>query len=83
MSNKNFLFKNFSIKSSTKKIKKDFQKLLKNEPEIFKTLKPLYKYSYSKKFISKYKKFSNIRIIGMGGSILGAEAIYYFLKKKN
>jgi glucose-6-phosphate isomerase len=82
MSNKNFLFKNFSIKSSTKKIKKDFQKLLKNEPEIFKTLKPLYKYSYSKKFISKYKKFSNIRIIGMGGSILGAEAIYYFLKKK-
>ena len=26
--------------------------------------------------------FENIAIIGMGGSILGTESIYYFLKKK-
>jgi glucose-6-phosphate isomerase len=76
------IFKNFLNIKNNKIIKKDFQNLLKEQPQIFKTLKPTYKYSYSKKAISKYKKFSNIRVIGMGGSILGAEAIYHFLKKK-
>jgi len=76
------IFKNFLNIKNNKKIKKDFLNLLKNQPKLFETLKPTYKYSYSKKVISKYKKFSNIRIIGMGGSILGAEAIYDFLKKK-
>jgi glucose-6-phosphate isomerase len=77
------IFKNFLNIKNNKIIKKDFQNLLKNQPLLFETLKPTYKYSYSKKTIFKYKKFSNIRIIGMGGSILGAEAIYGFLKKKN
>jgi len=76
------IFKNFLNIKNNKIINKDFQNLLKEQPQIFKTLKPTYKYSYSKKAISKYKKFSNIRVIGMGGSILGAEAIYHFLKKK-
>jgi glucose-6-phosphate isomerase len=76
------IFKNFLNIKNNKKIKKDFQNLLKNQPLILETLKPTYKYSYSKKAIIKYKKFSNIRIIGMGGSILGTEAIYGFLKKK-
>ena len=76
------IFKNFLNIKNNKIIKKDFQKLLKDQPLIFRTLKPTYRYSYSKKILSKYKKFSNIRIIGMGGSILGSEAIYDFLKKK-
>jgi glucose-6-phosphate isomerase len=76
------IFKNFLNIKNNKLIKKDFLNLLKNQPPLFKTLKSTYKYSYSKKSISKYKKFSNIRIIGMGGSILGTEAIYDFLKKK-
>ena len=79
------IFKNFlNIKSykNNKKIKKDFKDLIKNQYPIFESLKPTYKYSYTKKNILKYKKFSNIRVIGMGGSILGTEAIYYFLKKK-
>ena len=76
------IFKNFLNIKNNKTIKKDFLELLKAQPSLFKTLKPSYKYSYSKKSISKYKKFSNIRIIGMGGSILGTEAIYNFLKKK-
>jgi len=76
------VFKNFFNIKKNKKIKKDFLNLLKNQPPLFETLKPTYKYSYSKKAISKYKKFSSIRIIGMGGSILGTEAIYDFLKKK-
>ena len=76
------IFKNFLNIKNNRIIKKDLQNLLKDQPQLFETLKPTYKYSYSKKAISKYKKFSNIRIIGMGGSILGAEAIYSFLKKK-
>ena len=83
MITKNIVFKSFLNIKKNKKITKDFQKLLKDQPPLFETLKPTYKYSYSKKIISKYKKFSNIRVIGMGGSILGTEAIYNFLKKKS
>ena len=82
MITKNIFFKSFLNIKKNKKITKDFQKLLKDQPPLFETLKPTYKYSYSKETISKYKKFSNIRVIGMGGSILGTEAIYDFLKKK-
>ena len=76
------IFKNFLNIKKNKIIKKDFLNLLKEQLPLFETLKPSYKYSYSKKAISRYKKFSNIRVIGMGGSILGTEAIYDFLKKK-
>ena len=65
------IFKNFLNIKNNKIIKKDFQNLLKDQPQFFETLKPTYKYSYSKKIISRYKKFTNIRLIGMGGSILG------------
>ena len=82
MISKNILFKNFKNIKKNKNIQKDFEKLLNNQPKLFETLKSTYNYSYSKKFILKYKKFKNIRIIGMGGSILGSEAIYHFLKKK-
>ena len=76
------IFKNFLNIKKNKIIKKDFLNLLKEQLPLFETLKPSYKYSYSKKAISRYKKFSNIRVIGMGGSIIGTEAIYDFLKKK-
>ena len=76
------IFKNFLNIKNSKIIKKDFLKLLKDQPALFESLKPTYKYSYSKKIIKKYKKLSNLRIIGMGGSILGSEAIYDFLKPK-
>ena len=76
------IFKNFLKVTNNKKVKKYLQGLLKNQPLCFESLKPSYKYSYSKKIINKYKKFSNIRVIGMGGSILGTKAIFGFLKKK-
>ena len=47
------IFKNFLNIKSSKIIKKDFLKLLKNQPALFETLKPTYKYSYSKKIIKK------------------------------
>ena len=82
MLSKNINFQNFKKVKKIKKISKIFENLLKNQPSFFETLKPTYKYSYSKRALSKYKKFLNIRIIGMGGSVLGSEAIHDFLKKK-
>jgi glucose-6-phosphate isomerase len=76
------IFKNFLNIKNNKKVKKDLNNLLKDQPKVLETLKPTYRYSYSKKIIRNYKKFSNIRIIGMGGSTLGTEAIYDFLKPK-
>ena len=82
MLTQNINFKNFKNVKKVKKVKKLFENLLKDQPLLFETLKPNYKYSYSKRILSKYRRFSNIRIIGMGGSALGSEAIHDFLKKK-
>ena len=78
----NINFKNFKIKKDNKKIKKDFELLLKENNTILKSLSTFYKKSYADKKIQKFKKYTNIKIIGMGGSILGAESIYEFLKDK-
>ena len=82
MTTDNFNFKNFRIKKNYKKIKKDFELLIKENNTIIKSLSTFYKSSYTDKKIQKFKKYSNIKIIGMGGSILGAESIYEFLKDK-
>ncbi len=82
MLTKNISFKNFQLKKESRKIKKDFKFLLKENNEILKSLSPNYKNSYKKKDILKLKNYSDIRIIGMGGSILGTESIYDFLKHK-
>jgi len=71
--------KNKIIKKKVNKLKKE--NLLEKYP-LLKSLTPDYKYSYSKKDIGKIKKDSNFKLIGMGGSTLGVEAIYQFLKHK-
>ena len=78
----NIRFKNFLNKSNTLGIKKKLESFFSNNNEILNSLSLEYKYPYSKKIIKKYKNFYNLRIIGMGGSILGTEAIYSFLKHK-
>ena len=78
----NIFLKNFKKRKKKNKIKKYFTDLLNNQPKLFETFKASYKYSYSKKSILKYKKFKNIRIIAMGGSALGSQAIYDFLKSR-
>ena len=75
-------FKNFQVKKNSKVIKKDINYLLNLNNELINSLKKNYKFSYKKKLIHKYRKFSNVRIFGMGGSILGTQAIYDFLKHK-
>ena len=86
MLTRNIEFYNFNIKKKLKllKIKKDFLKfnnLVKTFP-LLKSYSKNYKYSYKKKIITKYKNNKNFRILGMGGSILGTEAIYQFLNEK-
>ena len=75
-------FINFKIKKNNSKVKKKFNVLLKENNSIIKSLGKLYKYSFEKNYIKKFKNNSNFRIIGMGGSSLGTKAIYDFLKDK-
>mgnify|MGYP003975992311 CR=1 FL=1 len=82
MITKNINFKNFVSKKNNLSIKKDLNLFLKTESELLKSLTTKYKYSYKKSLIKKYKNFSVFKIIGMGGSVLGTEAIYDFLKNK-
>ena len=82
MLTENIFLKNFSTKSNSLKVKKLFKNLINENLPLLDPLKKKYKYSYTKKLVSSLKKFSNFRIIGMGGSALGTEAIYNFLKHK-
>ena len=82
MLTRNIKFKNFKLKSKNLKFKKDLKILLSKKNELFKSLTSSYDYSYSNKLVYKLKKYSSLRVIGMGGSILGTEAIYDFLKHK-
>jgi len=75
-------FKKIKKKIFKNKLKK-FKKInFVAEYPLLETLTKNYKYSYSKSDIHKFKKNSTIRLIGMGGSILGAETIYQFLNHK-
>ena len=41
-----------------------------------------YFYNFNQNELKRFNNFKKVVLIGMGGSILGAEAIYSFLKKK-
>ena len=86
MLTKNIKFNNFSVKSKSLYLNKIFKNLktnyLKGQIEFLISFSKNYKYSYSKKLVNKYKNFFNFRVIGMGGSTLGAKAIYQFLNHK-
>jgi len=85
MLTKNIKIKNFLIKENSKK-KKDISRLLKNllksDNQIISSMNKNYKDSYSQKLIFNLKKINQVNLIGMGGSIFGAKAIYSFLKPK-
>ncbi len=78
----NITFVNFKKKIKNRTIKKKLNIIFDKKNEILKSLGKNYKNSYSKKILNKYKKSSNFRLIGMGGSTLGAQAIYDFLNHK-
>ena len=82
MLSNNISFKNFNIKNKDNKIKKRLFLILKEKNQSIESLKKEYKYTFNKNKIEKFKKSGNFRLIGMGGSILGAQAIYDFLNFK-
>ena len=75
-------FFNFKVKSKASNIRGKLKLLLNEKNEVIRSLGKNYKNNYIKKKLKKYKKFSNFRVIGMGGSSLGTQAIYNFLQEK-
>ena len=74
--------KPFKYKKKNKNIFKFITELLHKKSELISSLGTGYKDQYNfQKIVSKHNK-QNVRIFGVGGSSLGAKAIYLFLKKK-
>ena len=67
-------------------VKKSILKNLDDKKNFYNVFNENFELDFKIKDLKKFKKFQNIAIIGMGGSILGSEAIYEFLSniiKKN
>ena len=94
MNNKNLFLKNNiqseNLKSSSSRyLSKKFEKIIleikRDIKDVKKTIHILddkLKFNFKTRNLKKFKNFKTIVLIGMGGSILGSEAIYNFFKKK-
>ncbi len=77
------VFEKSKKKSKIIKIFNEIKKKLNDKSNLFfLSLTNKYNYSFNKKDLKKYKNYSNYRLIGMGGSSLGAKAIYSFLRSR-
>ena len=77
--------KSKKLKNLSKKFDKIFLEIKSDVKNTKKTLNVLdnnFKFNFRIKELKKFKKFKTIVLIGMGGSILGSEAIYNFLQIK-
>ena len=80
--------KNLKIRSSSKFDKKfekvfiNIKKEIKNDNKTLNILDNKFKFNFKVKNLKKFKKFKTIAVVGMGGSILGIEAIYNFFEMK-
>jgi len=75
-------FINFKSKVKNIKLKQKLHSIIENKNQVINSLGKNYQDSFCNKQLIKYKKSLNFRIIGMGGSTLGAQTIYDFLKFK-
>ncbi len=83
MISKRIIFKDFKIKKKKNfKTKIKLQSIIKGNNHILQSLSKNYKDSFSIEKLKSFKKKNKFRIIGMGGSILGTQAIYDFLNHK-
>ena len=82
MLTKGVKFTNFKTKKKSLLIKKKLISLLKSKNEILNSLSQNYKDNFTNKILLKYKRNTDYRVIGMGGSSLGTQTIYDFLKHK-
>ena len=82
MLTKDIKLKSFSKTNPKKIIKKKLKLIIKENSQLIKSLSKNYKDKYNFKKIKNFFGNNNVRLIGMGGSVLGSQAIYYFLKEK-
>ena len=89
MIRKNFIQKEYIKGKLEKKLFNKFEKIffeikkkLNNQNEIYNVFSKNYKFNFNFEDLRRFKNYNSIVIIGMGGSILGANSIYEFLKKK-
>ena len=94
MKNQKIIYKNNIQKkhlklSLNKKLNKKYSDVLKNiitnldtNKDVFHSLSNEFEFNFKKKDLHKFKKFQTVVVIGMGGSILGSETLYFFLKDK-
>ena len=77
-------FKNFRTKKEklNSKIYKKLKFLINEKSQLILSLGNNYNDNFSKKLIKKYKRYKTFKVIGMGGSSLGTQTIYDFLKDK-
>ena len=80
----NFIPKRFYLKRSKVKFShlKTIQKNLNHTKDIFNSFGKKFSLNIKLKEINRFKKYNDIIVIGMGGSIHGSQATYFFLKKK-
>ena len=68
-------------KKFSKKFEKIFTELkrdVENNKKTINVLNKKFKFNFQIKDLKRFKKYNTLAIIGMGGSILGTEAIYKF-----
>ena len=78
----NIFFLNFKHKAPSKSINKKLKHIINNKNEVINSLSLNYKNSFDSKKLKKKYNNLNFRVIGMGGSVLGTQTIYDFLKRK-
>ena len=85
MFSKSIEFKNFKTNKKNLKVSNLWNQLLKdykNKNQLLLSLSKKYRYSFNFKDLKSLKKYKEFQIFGMGGSSLGAKAIFCFLKRK-
>ena len=78
----NISLKNFRLKTNNLRIKQHLKILFLNKNHVIQSMTKNYKDNFDKKKFIKYQKYKNLRLIGMGGSILGTKAIFSFMRHK-
>jgi len=86
---KNNIQKKYLNSNSLQKLREEFHKIIseintdiENPKKTLHMLSNKFKFNFKIKDLQKFKKYKTIALIGMGGSVLGLEAINNFLEKK-
>ena len=82
--NKDYFKNNLYLKDKIKlkKIIKNIFNSLDNKKDTLHILSKKLELNFNKSELKKFNNYRSVILIGMGGSALGAQAIYFFLKKK-